>query len=86
MTSTAEPAPAPGAKPPVPDAPRPPATIPAGNLAGLPAIALPMGFGRDRLPASLQLLGRAFSEETLLALAVAYQEMTDWHRQRPPGV
>jgi aspartyl-tRNA(Asn)/glutamyl-tRNA(Gln) amidotransferase subunit A len=78
-------APVPGAKPPAPDAPRPPATIPAGNLAGLPAIALPMGFGRDRLPASLQLLGRAFSEETLLALAVAYQEMTDWHRQRPPG-
>ena len=40
----------------------------------------------DRLPTSLQLLGRAFSEETLLALATAYQEMTDWHRQRPPGV
>jgi aspartyl-tRNA(Asn)/glutamyl-tRNA(Gln) amidotransferase subunit A len=79
-------APVPGAKPPAPDAPRPPATIPAGNLAGLPAVALPMGFGRDRLPTSLQLLGRAFSEETLLALAVAYQEMTDWHRQRPPGV
>ena len=79
-------APVPGAPPPVPDAPRPPATIPAGNLAGLPAIALPMGFGRDRLPTSLQLLGRAVSEETLLALAVAYQEMTDWHRQRPPGV
>lgn len=79
-------APVPGAKPPAPDAPRPPATIPAGNLAGLPAVALPMGFGRDRLPTSLQLLGRAFSEEALLALAVAYQEMTDWHRQRPPGV
>jgi aspartyl-tRNA(Asn)/glutamyl-tRNA(Gln) amidotransferase subunit A len=82
-------APAPG-KPPVPerppDAPRHPATIPAGNLAGLPAIAVPMGFGKDRLPTSLQLLGRAFSEETLLALAVAYQEMTDWHRRRPPGV
>jgi aspartyl-tRNA(Asn)/glutamyl-tRNA(Gln) amidotransferase subunit A len=82
-------APAPGAPaPPEPakDAPRPPATIPAGNLAGLPAIAVPMGFGRDRLPVSLQLLGRAFSEETLVALADAYQDMTDWHRQRPPGV
>jgi aspartyl-tRNA(Asn)/glutamyl-tRNA(Gln) amidotransferase subunit A len=77
-------APAPGAPPaPAPDAPRPPATIQAGNLAGLPAIAVPMGFGKDRLPTSLQLLGRAFSEETLLALAAAYQEMTDWHRQRP---
>ena len=82
-------APAPGTPPvpePAPDAPRPPATIPAGNLAGLPAIAVPMGFGKDRLPTSLQLLGRAFSEETLLALAVAFQELTDWHRQRPPGV
>ena len=77
---------APGAPEPAHDAPRPPATIPAGNLAGLPAVALPMGFGRDRLPTSLQLLGRAFSEETLLALATSYQEMTDWHRQRPPGV
>ena len=81
-------APAPGAPPapePAPDAPRPPATVPAGNLAGLPAIAVPMGFGKDRLPTSLQLLGRAFSEETLVALADAYQEMTDWHRQRPPA-
>jgi aspartyl-tRNA(Asn)/glutamyl-tRNA(Gln) amidotransferase subunit A len=67
-------------------APRPPATIPAGNLAGLPALAAPMGFGRDGLPVSLQLLGRAFSEETLVAIASAYQEMTDWHRRRPPGV
>jgi aspartyl-tRNA(Asn)/glutamyl-tRNA(Gln) amidotransferase subunit A len=80
-------APEPGAPPaPARDAPRAPATIPAGNLAGLPAIAVPMGFGRDRLPVSLQLIGRAFSEETLVALADAYQDMTDWHRQRPPGV
>jgi aspartyl-tRNA(Asn)/glutamyl-tRNA(Gln) amidotransferase subunit A len=82
-------APVPGAPPPpepAPDAPRAPDTIPAGNLAGLPAIAVPMGFGKDRLPTSLQLIGRAFSEETLLSLAAAYQELTDWHRQRPPGV
>jgi Asp-tRNA(Asn)/Glu-tRNA(Gln) amidotransferase A subunit family amidase len=82
-------APEPGSPPapePAPDAPRAPATIAAGNLAGLPAIAVPMGFGKDRLPTSLQLLGRAFSEGTLLSLAVAYQELTDWHQQRPPGV
>lgn len=76
----------PGAPAADPAAPRPPATIPAGNLAGLPALAVPMGFGRDGLPVSLQLLGRAFSEETLVAIASAYQEMTDWHRRRPPGV
>jgi aspartyl-tRNA(Asn)/glutamyl-tRNA(Gln) amidotransferase subunit A len=68
------------------DAPRAPSTIPAGNLAGLPALALPMGIGADGRPTSLQLLGRAFAEETLLALGAAYQEMTEWHRQRPPGV
>jgi len=44
---------------------------------------MPIGFGRDRLPASIQLLGRAHSEETLVAVADAYQEMTNWHRQRP---
>jgi aspartyl-tRNA(Asn)/glutamyl-tRNA(Gln) amidotransferase subunit A len=70
---------------PRPDAPRPPATIPAGNLAGLPALALPMGFGRLGLPASLQLVGRAFSEPTLVALGTAYQQLTDWHRKRPPA-
>jgi aspartyl-tRNA(Asn)/glutamyl-tRNA(Gln) amidotransferase subunit A len=82
-------APLPGTPPapePKPDAPPPPATLPAGNLAGLPAVAVPMGFGKDSLPTSLQLLGRAFSEETLVALAAAYQGMTDWHRQRPPGM
>lgn len=68
---------------PPPDAPRPPATIPAGNLAGLPAVAVPNGFGRDGLPTSLQFLGRALSEATLLDLARRYQGATDWHRRRP---
>ena len=48
---------------------RPPATIPAGNLAGLPALCVPNGFGQHGLPTSLQLLGRAFSEATLVAVA-----------------
>jgi aspartyl-tRNA(Asn)/glutamyl-tRNA(Gln) amidotransferase subunit A len=80
-------APAPGAPAPparAAAAPRPPATIPAGNLAGLPAIALPNGFGKDGLPSSLQLIGRALSEARLVAIADAYQRLTDWHRQRPP--
>ncbi len=80
-------APAPGAaSPAAPEAatPRPPATIPAGNLAGLPALALPNGFGKDGLPSSLQLLGRAYSESRLVAIGTAYQRLTDWHRQRPP--
>jgi aspartyl-tRNA(Asn)/glutamyl-tRNA(Gln) amidotransferase subunit A len=66
------------------DAPRPPALIPAGNLAGLPALAVPNGFGRSSLPTSLQFLGRAFSEATLVALADRYQQVTEWHAKRPP--
>ena len=81
-------APTPGSPPqpePRPGAARPLATIPAGNLAGLPALALPMGFGANGLPISLQLIGRAFSEPTLVALGTAYQQVTDWHRKRPPA-
>jgi aspartyl-tRNA(Asn)/glutamyl-tRNA(Gln) amidotransferase subunit A len=78
-------------KPPTPTPPPPegtpfaPATIPAGNLAGLPAIAVPNGFGQDGLPTSLQFLGRAWSEPTLLAIADRYQQASDWHVKRPPG-
>jgi aspartyl-tRNA(Asn)/glutamyl-tRNA(Gln) amidotransferase subunit A len=83
------PGPAPSPTPtPAPGAPRPPsapATIPAGNLAGLPAICVPNGIGAQAVPTSLQFLGRAFSESTLLALANRYQEATDWHTRRPPA-
>jgi aspartyl-tRNA(Asn)/glutamyl-tRNA(Gln) amidotransferase subunit A len=83
---------APGAAPPpapAPGAPRPPsapATIPAGNLAGLPALCVPNGLGAEGVPTSLQFLGRAFSESTLLAIANRYQQATDWHKRRPPAV
>jgi len=81
-------APTPGSPPqpePRPGAARPLATIAAGNLAGLPALALPMGFGANGLPVSLQLIGRAFSEPVLVAVGTAYQQVTDWHRKRPPA-
>ena len=72
------------------DAPKPPedpgfsALIPAGNLAGLPAISLPCGFA-DGLPVGIQLVGNPFSENTLLAVAKAFQDRTDFHRKRPPS-
>jgi aspartyl-tRNA(Asn)/glutamyl-tRNA(Gln) amidotransferase subunit A len=66
------------------DRPSPPATIPAGNLAGLPALCVPNGFGQHGLPTSLQFLGRAFSEATLVDLGNRYQKATDWHKRRPP--
>ncbi len=76
--------PTPAPPPPPDDAPKPPATVPAGNLAGLPALCVPTGLGRNGLPTSIQFLGRAFSEATLLALADRYQQATDWHLKRPP--
>jgi len=66
------------------DSPAPPATIPAGNLAGLPALCVPNGFGQHGLPTSLQFLGRAFSEATLIDLGDRYQNATGWHLKRPP--
>jgi len=54
------------------------------NLAGLCGISIPCGFSAaPRLPIGLQLLGRPFDEETILRLAHAYEQATDWHRQRP---
>jgi aspartyl-tRNA(Asn)/glutamyl-tRNA(Gln) amidotransferase subunit A len=61
-----------------------PAIIPAGNLAGQPAISVPNGFGPNNLPTGIQFTGRAWGEARLLTLAHAYQQATDWHRRRPP--
>jgi aspartyl-tRNA(Asn)/glutamyl-tRNA(Gln) amidotransferase subunit A len=57
----------------------------AANLAGLPAITVPNGFGDRGLPTSLQFTGRAWTEPRILAAASAYQSRTDWHRRIPPA-
>jgi aspartyl-tRNA(Asn)/glutamyl-tRNA(Gln) amidotransferase subunit A len=58
------------------------ALIPAGNLAGIPALSLPCGFA-DGLPVAIQLVGHAFSENQLIALGKEFQTRTDWHHRRP---
>lgn len=54
----------------------------AANLAGLPAISIPVGFHAG-LPIGMQLMGAHLSEATLFQLAHAYQNMTDWHTKIP---
>jgi aspartyl-tRNA(Asn)/glutamyl-tRNA(Gln) amidotransferase subunit A len=57
--------------------------IPAGNLAGLPAISLPCGFTQN-LPLGISIVARPWYENQLIALGRAFQSQTDWHRRRPP--
>ena len=54
------------------------------TLCGLPAISVPCGFGRGRLPVGLTIVAGAFEEGKMLALAKLYQSVTDWHRRHPP--
>ena len=52
------------------------------NIAGLPSISVPCGFDQG-LPVGLQIIGPHLSEETLLRVAYAYQQATDWHLATP---
>ena len=56
------------------------------NVTGLPAISVPCGFTRTGLPIGMQIIGRAFDEPTVLRLAHAYEEATQWHLLRPGEV
>lgn len=57
----------------------------SANLAGICGINVPCGFTRSpKLPIGLQLLGKPFGEETILRIAHAYEQSTDWHKARPP--
>jgi aspartyl-tRNA(Asn)/glutamyl-tRNA(Gln) amidotransferase subunit A len=53
------------------------------NLSGLPALSCPCGFNSDGLPIGLQIVGKSFEEATVLRIAHAYQQLTDWHRRKP---
>ena len=54
------------------------------NIAGVPAISIPAGFAHG-LPIGMQIMGKPFNEETMLRIAFAYEQATDWHN-REPGI
>jgi len=56
-------------------------TIPV-NLAGVPGISVPCGFSNG-MPLGLQIIGKHFDEETVYKVAYAYEQATDYHKQKP---
>ena len=54
------------------------------NLTGLPAVSFPCGFTTNGLPIGLQAAGKPFEEGTVLRIAHAYQQLTEWHRRDAP--
>jgi aspartyl-tRNA(Asn)/glutamyl-tRNA(Gln) amidotransferase subunit A len=55
----------------------------AFNIYGLPTISVPCGFSASGLPIGLQISGSHFAESTVLAVAHAYEQATEWHKKRP---
>ncbi len=56
------------------------------NLAGIPGMSIPCGFGAGGLPVGLQIIGNYFDEAKMLRVAHQFQLATDWHLKAPAGV
>jgi aspartyl-tRNA(Asn)/glutamyl-tRNA(Gln) amidotransferase subunit A len=55
-----------------------------GNFCGLPAISVPCGFTKEKLPIGIQFVGNILNELAVLVSAQTFQSRTEWHRKRPP--
>ncbi|MHB8146749.1 MAG: amidase [Vulcanimicrobiaceae bacterium] len=66
-----------------PDAPGAIDAVTPGNLAGIPSMSVPNGFGDHGLPTGLGLLGNAWGEAQLVAIAAHVQGRTSFHTKRP---
>ena len=58
----------------------------AVNLAGLPGMSIPCGFGSNKLPVGLQIIGNYFDETRMLNVAHQYQQANSCHTQKPKGI
>ncbi|HEY3908320.1 MAG TPA: amidase [Stellaceae bacterium] len=52
------------------------------NLTGSPALSVPIGF-EDGLPLAFQIVGKPFEEAGVMRTGYAFEQATDFHRQRP---
>lgn len=53
------------------------------NLAGVPSLAVPAGFGSNSLPIGIQFIGPHFSEKLLFQVGHAYEQETQFYKQTP---
>jgi aspartyl-tRNA(Asn)/glutamyl-tRNA(Gln) amidotransferase subunit A len=53
------------------------------NTYGVPAISVPCGFTRSGAATGIQIVGRPFMDTSVLALARAYEQATNWHHKHP---
>jgi aspartyl-tRNA(Asn)/glutamyl-tRNA(Gln) amidotransferase subunit A len=53
------------------------------NLTALPTISIPCGFTNNGLPIGMQITGRPGDEATVLRVAYAYEQATEWHKREP---
>ena len=54
------------------------------NVSGVPTVSLPCGFTSYGVPIGLQIAGRPFEDASVLRIAHAYEQATEWHKRRPP--
>ena len=54
------------------------------NIAGLPGISIPCGVDKEGMPIGMQLIGKAFAEETLLQTAYSYEQEIQFRNQYRP--
>lgn len=60
-----------------------PVQLMAADVTGNPAMSIPTGFSANGMPLSMQIIGRAFDEPTVLGIGAAFEAATNLHVRRP---